>query len=351
MIKNTLKPTVLNTVLLWMLFSLICMGLGYSTLNRYDPRMHGGTIDSAHYYEIVAGDPQDAVGRWRYRVLVPYLAKPFYWLAKGRVGTWDPVLFGLLVANSILSAMAATLLAASARKVEVDQAVATLAGALYLLNFSIPNYHLAGLVDSGEGCLLLAVTFVLLAGRWWLLMPLGVLGAAAKETFVPIAGVFAGVWWLGEIRKEEWCLTRLLSVVAMSFAGLATVVLIQSTVSGHMVWPWEMVAAEHMSTNHWISFRGIVFSKGFLYVFVWLLPLGVWRLPTLPRPWVAASFFAALIALSLGVVHNAGNNVARALFNAAGPVLNLSVAMLLTGYRMEDRGSREEDDQGSKITL
>ena len=34
------------------------------------------------------------------RVLVPYVAKPFYWLAKGRVGSWDPVMFGLLISDS-----------------------------------------------------------------------------------------------------------------------------------------------------------------------------------------------------------------------------------------------------------
>src|SRR2546428_4465600 len=86
-----------KTVLLWFLFFLICFGLGYPTLNRYDPRSAPGTGDSGVYYRLVTEKPQESMGFRGYRLLVPSVAKPFYHLAAGRVGTWDPVFFSLLI--------------------------------------------------------------------------------------------------------------------------------------------------------------------------------------------------------------------------------------------------------------
>src|SRR2546427_8834234 len=107
-ICDMLRKTA-HWILLWGLFFLICFGLGYPTLNRYDPRKSGNP-DAIEYYQLVEGNPQAVPEHSRYRVLVPYLAKPFYWLAEGQVGTWNPVFFGLLVANSIFSATSACLL-------------------------------------------------------------------------------------------------------------------------------------------------------------------------------------------------------------------------------------------------
>ena len=99
--------------LLWVLFFLICFGLGHAPLNRYDPGKLTGTSDVADYEDIVVGRQYQpvpgAMGLYARineaqnlnRVLVPYVAKPFYWLGRGHLGSWDPALFGLLVANAI----------------------------------------------------------------------------------------------------------------------------------------------------------------------------------------------------------------------------------------------------------
>ena len=84
-------------------------------------------------------------------------------------------------------------------------------------------------------------------------------------------------------------------------------------------------------------FRAICFAPDSLrptshevfYVFGWLLPLGAVRLGCLPRPWVVASGLTALVALVLGASVDAHGNVARAIFDVAGPMLSLSVAMLI----------------------
>src|SRR5579862_3098921 len=94
-------------ILLWFVLFFICLGLGYPTLNRYDPRTIVGTHDSGWYYDIVTHGPRVAEGEMRIRLLVPYIATPFYRLAKGRFGTWEPVFFGLLVANAMLVATTA----------------------------------------------------------------------------------------------------------------------------------------------------------------------------------------------------------------------------------------------------
>ena len=91
-------------LLLWVLFFLICLGLGYPPLKRYDPTKLEGTSDVAEYRNVVMGLPSGRplrgsgayarLTQWEnyYRVLVPYVARPFYWMARGHVGTWDPAL-------------------------------------------------------------------------------------------------------------------------------------------------------------------------------------------------------------------------------------------------------------------
>jgi len=99
------NPVIGRFVVLWGLFFLISFGLGYPTLNRYDPRKLGPDWQS--YYNTVTGQDSPDDIPFCFRVLVPYVAKPFYHLAKGRSRTWDPVCFGLLISNCLFSASAA----------------------------------------------------------------------------------------------------------------------------------------------------------------------------------------------------------------------------------------------------
>jgi hypothetical protein len=71
-------------------------------------------------------------------------------------------------------------------------------------------------------------------------------------------------------------------------------------------------------------------SRTFWYAFIWLLPFGALGLRRLPRTWVIASIVAALGALTLGLYRNIGGNVARPIFDVAGPMLSLSAAIWLS---------------------
>lgn len=241
--QNT-AMTIEQKGLMWVLFFLICLGLGYAPLNRYDPGKVIGTSDAAVYRDIVTGVkpvPSAAAASAferlaevenQYRLLVPYVARPFYWLARGRVGTWDAALFGLLIANAIFTATTACLLVAIGLRLRLNRSTALLGATLYLLNFCVANLYLAGLVDSAEGCIFIVIVWSLLSGRWFLLPLWGILGALAKETFVPVSALFVCGWWIAEARRDRRQLQRLGWMAAFGLASMATVTLAVSAVAG-----------------------------------------------------------------------------------------------------------------------
>jgi hypothetical protein len=335
--------TFQQRALIWLLFLLICLGLGYPPLNRYDPGKVIGTSDAAVYRDIVTGAlpaPGSAATSVferlaevenQYRLLVPYVARPFYRLARGRVGTWDAALLGLLVANAIFTATTACLLVAIGLRLRLNRATALLGATLYLLNFCVANLYLAGLVDSAEGCIFMAIAWSLLTGRWFLLPLWGIFGALAKETFVPVSALFVCGWWISEVRRDHLHLRRLGWMAAFGVASMATVTLAVSAVAGVRVWPWQLAAYMHAHHGFLTGLRGCLLSRDFWYILVWLLPLGLIRMRRLPRPWIVATALACAGALTLGAYHSAGGNVARPLFSVAGPLLSLSTALFFSG--------------------
>jgi hypothetical protein len=347
--------TLGRAALLWLLFVLTCLGLGYPALNRYDPTKIEGTSDVGEYRDLVMGrepqrplegtGPYARLARWENysRVLVPYVAKPFYWVAKGRVGTWDPALFGLLMSNAIFTATTVILLVHLGCNLRFSVSTALLGATLYLLNFVVANLNLVGLVDSGEGCFMMAVVWSLSSGRWFLLPVWGVFGALAKETFAPLSVLFAFGWWLSEVRPGRLRLSRLAWIAALGVASLATVTLAMSTVAEGLVWPWQFAANMRARVGFLAGLRGCILDHTFWYVFIWLLPLGVLRVRRLPRPWVLASALAFCGAFAMGAYNNALGNTTRALFNVAGPMLSLSAAIFLAdrSYRSAHSGCDE----------
>lgn len=330
-ISRLARRNFLQALLLFALFFFVCFGLGYPTLNRYDPAGTDGTSDSARYYQMIVDGPQEfgLAEHVRGRLLVPYLAKPIYHLALNRTKTWNPVFFALLIVNSFFTAVTAVILACIGCQLTKDRAVALLAAALYLLNFVVSNMLLSGLVDSAEACFMIAITWALLNDRWLLLLPLAALGAAAKETFVPLASTFALVWWMAT-RSKGSQLVRGFWVAAMIIAGLAVVMILQSLTADRLIWPWTLVSSIGSGGNYLHSLWRCIAGHEIEYTLIWLLPLGVWRLNKLPPPWVRASFITMLLAFALGAYRDTLGSVARPLFNVIGPILSLSVAMLLT---------------------
>ncbi len=267
-------------------------------------------------------------------MLVPYLAKPIYWLVKGHLQSWNPVIFALLAVNSFFIATTAYLLVVISDRLTGNYAIALVSGLLYLTNFAVANFNLAGYVDSAVNCMMMAVAWALITERWWLLPIWGVLGALAKETFIPLSAVFALAWWLMCSRQSAHRLPRLAwigAMVAVAFAVLALVMWLVTpgaTPVTFAVSRWEQSGATYLYMGGLV--RCLLARENF-YVFGWLLPLGVWRLGRLPKTWVVASVSAALAALAMGAYDDAVGNTVRPLFSALGPLLCLSASLLLVG--------------------
>ena len=326
----------------WLLFFAIALGIGYPAVSRFDPRTVPGCADSTRYYEMVAGKPA-AASQQMLRPLLPWVARPIFRLSEGRLPSWDPVAFGLLIASALFTATGALILLQIGRTHVASESTALAGTLLYLLTFAVHNKHLGcGLVDSGESSLMLALYWLLLARKLFLLPVVGVIGALAKETFIPMATIATVGWALIEFRQQRWkprsTAAWIISwapwLLVMIVVGLATTSALQYGAYGRLILPWEFAA--QIRNDPWAKDVGLLqgligclTDRQFWYIFGWLVPLGMLRLNRMPRAWVGASLGASAAALAMGAWINAGGVAAPAVFNAIGPLLSISAALFL----------------------
>jgi hypothetical protein len=314
---------------LWAVLFLICAGLGYPSLRRFDPRDPRTNFDHSHalYHAQALGDAQEAsefstLVHYRYRLLVPALARPFARLGQGRVGTWEPGYFGLLVANAFFCSATALLLFVLARDLLGSSARALHAPLFYLLTFGVANYHLAGLVDTGEACVMTALVWCLHRGYWFSLPLLGVVGALAKETFVPFSFAFAAGWIVLDARAPRAAFGWLL---LEALAGLATLTTLFSIGNGRLVFLWEIGRSGTTAYGLVQRTTQLAGDLGLVYLFGWLFPLGAPGLRRCPTPWLGGAAACAATVVGLGIF-NGEPGVSRSLFDVLGPLLSVGCA-------------------------
>ena len=104
---------------------------------------------------------------------------------------------------------------------------------------------------------------------------------------------------------------------------------VHSAVAGQLKWPWNIAGQARAPVNFFVALWHCLTERSFWYVFGWLIPLGVWRLKVFPKPWLVAAIATSILAIMLGAYSNAGGTVGRATFNIIGPLLSLSVALLI----------------------
>ena len=325
------KPlsAIANATMLWTLFFAICVGLGYPTLNRYNPGMLNP--DASEYSKMVRNE-EGVAPHFRHRILIPYLARPVFRAAIGRVGSWNPAYFALLLVNSWFVSGTAFLLFLVVSRNMASPTIALLSSTIYLLDFAVPNLLLAGLVDSGEAFFLMALVGILSA-EWFFLLPLAaVLGSLVKETYLPFALVFAATWMVMN-RQQRPLGKPIMWLVATGLAGIASLSAVLTHANGYLLFPWTYAGMLKSSLASPATAAAALKDLNFWYVLAWLLPLGLCRLKHLPREWVMSSFITALVAMGFTVYHNsareAGPAAARPIFSIAGPLLSVSVALLL----------------------
>lgn len=326
------RLTPLRLAGLFLLFFLIACGLGYPTLNRYDPLHTPGLSDVQSYAALVTGEPAPGPDHMRFRVLVPWLARAFYHLARGRSGSWDPVMFGLLSVDSLLVAATALLIVMLGVAELGGYPAALVAALLYLVNFAVSNLRLAGLVDAGEGFFLLAVFWSLAECRFWPLPLLALVGALTKESFVPFMIVFTASWWMVAHRKLNSAAASAIWIAASWLIGLAALTLLHWSVTGRFESPLAFAASLQGNHAYLRHFFPALFDRNSLYIFVWLLPLGIPRLKRFPKSWlVPVAATSALVFILDAYYSGAPGTAGRALFTTAGPLLALSSASYLLG--------------------
>jgi hypothetical protein len=343
---NRTKIATARIALLFCIFFLIASGLGYPVLNRFDPRQTPGLSDVKTYAAMVTGtaglDSEDMRYR-RFRVLVPWLARPFYRLAAGRSSTWDPVMFGLLVAESLFVAGTAVLIVILGNRKLGSPTVGLVGALLYLVNFAVPNLRLVGLVDAGEGFFLLATLWSLSEFELWALPVIAVLGALTKESFIPFSIALTSAWWFStwpdrkDKDKDEANRTRTRFLpdaawIVTSWAlSVAVIIALQWSITGGFVSPLQFGLAVRRDGGH--HFAVALHDRNLWYIFLWLLPTALPNLKRMPRSWLIPVGATCLIALVMDAYFGgpvaAGSAWGRALFSIAGPVLSLSSALFL----------------------
>jgi hypothetical protein len=311
----------------WLIFFAICLGLGYPTLKRYDPALEPGVQDSRYYARLMIDGPSDVPAPWRYRGLLPVITRPIHSAVQGRTGSWDPRWVAFLLVNASLMAGAALAVFTLGWNAVRDPVVALVGSLLYLLNFSVSNFHLAGLVDSSEALLMPLLALALLAGRWGVVPLLIVAGTAAKESFLPLGVAFAVGWWLAQRQSHERRARAALWIASATILGGITVAVVQSLTDGAWVLPWQIELGRESRPGLVEGLHGSITRIGMFYTFAWLAPLAIFGWRELPRELLGATAIAMAATIVLGGWAQIDTGLPRPLFNAGGPVLSIAAAV------------------------
>ena len=267
----------------------------------------------------------------RFRVLLPWIAKPVYHVLRGRIGSWDPVMAGLLVAESVFVAATALLIVVLGMVRLGDYPVSLLASLLYLVNFAIPNLRLAGLVDAGEGFFLLALLWSLSERKLGCLPIIASLGALTKETFVPLSITFTATWWLCVRRSLNSAPVSAAWIVGSWLVAMAAIVGLHWKIAGSVMSPIRFAASFHQNREYLHQVASSLWDRNLVYIFAWLLPSALPRLGKFPRSWRMPTAATVGMTLILDAYYGgAPGTVARELFSVAGPILTLSSASFLS---------------------
>lgn len=302
-----------------------------------------GLTDVEVYAQMVVSTPAldpDVDNHMQYRILLPYMARPFYHFAENRLGSWDPIMFGLLVVNSLFVAATVVLLASVVTS-QMGYVVGLGSALIYLLNFAVPNLRLVGLIDAGEGFFLMAVTWSLYEGAFWMLPIWALLGGMAKESFVPFLMVFTLSWWLYSRKELSNRVASFLWMLSSWLSAFAGVALAQWIVLRVYRSPLRFGLILHHNTAYFSHFLYSLGDRRLWYIFFWLLPLSLFRLRRFPGNWRFACLAAVIAAFVMDAYYGGDpGTIGRALFTIVGPLLSASVALLLLSDAAQSAGQR-----------
>ena len=316
-----------RAAILFSAFFAASIGLGYGSLARFRAPEVPGLHDAGRYALMV----REGIGRgdepWRFRVLVPALARPIFLSLDGRTGSWAPEAAALLIVNAALSAGTALAIVVLSAAAAGSWDAGLAAGLLYLLTFAVPNFHLAGLVDSGEALAFALLALALASGRFGLSPVVLATGVLAKETFLPLGVLFGLAWAVAgpgpRVRKILW-------TAMAALAGGAALTAVRSLFLGRLSYPLEGAPSVPGGSELLAALGACFGAPAFWYTFAGLVPFALPRLSRLPAPWRAAAATAALGAAVLGAWAGSGGNAARGMFDASAAPLCAAAGWFLS---------------------
>lgn len=94
--------------------------------------------------------------------------------------------------------------------------------------------------------------------------------------------------------------------------------------------PVSFAASLHGNDGYLHHIAASVIDRNLWYIFIWLLPLALPKLPGLPKTWlIPTAATAASVFIFDAYYGGAPGTVGRELFSVAGPILSLSAAAFL----------------------
>ena len=325
---------ILVDILLVGVFFLICLGLGYGVLTRFDPMLITAMEDVRKYGEIVQNGisslQQDNPGI-RHRVLVPYIAHIIY-LVTPNIGSWNMISFSLLVVNSLFTSFSALFILKMSYKITNNKTYSIVACLIFLLNFIIVNSYLVGSVDAAFGLFFISMFYCMQFNKWRLLPLLAIVGCLTKEAFLPVGSSLILGWILYEYFENNKINKNHLRIfVIFMLVGSACLMAMNSYVTQTIYLPWEHLS----SRTHWVDseFRFSSFAAGFIrftFIIGWLIALAVFSLKHIPNKIIFSTLTACISTIFLGWwVSVGGADYARFIYSPAALVLSIASGISL----------------------
>ena len=304
---NRLSIKILVDSLLLGIFFVICLGLGYAVLNRFDPVLLNALDDANLYGEMV----KHGISSWnqeidnpviRNRVLVPYLAQIIY-LKIPAIGSFNMVNFSLLVVNSFFTALSAMMILKMCYKITENFEYSIVASMFFLLNFNIINFYLVGYVDSAYGFVFLLLIYCLQFNKWGLLPFIAIAGCLIKEVFLPVASSLILGWLAYDCyMQKKIAPMNLITFILFVATGIIALISIDTYINKSSIYLyWENILSVTNSVSVEFNTSSLVSDLvRFIFTLGWIIILAIPSLKKLPQNIVFSTAFACLVAVFLG---------------------------------------------------
>ena len=327
---------ILVDILLVGVFFLICLGLGYAVLNRFDPGLLSALSDVKMYGEMIKND----VSIWnqeidspviRNRFLVPYMAKIIYFNMPS-IGSFNMINASLLIVNSFFTALSAMVILKMSYRITKNYEYSIVASIFFLLNFNIINFYLVGSVDSAYGLLCLLLIYCLQFNKWGFLPLIAFVGCLIKEVFLPVGSALILGWLIHEYyKKKEIFPMNLVFFVLFMITGIISLIAMDAYINKNYLL-WDTTQSIGNSFSPELNTSSILWELiKFILTLGWVILLAMPSLKKLPQNIVFATLLACLVTIFLGwVVGVGGADYARFMFVPGAFLFSVCSAITLT---------------------